>query len=70
MPFFTPSGVYEEEEGAAHLTPAGRARLAQFDALLQGGDPGEVLPSANGYHRPAPIMGIAGNRYITAMHFA
>ncbi|PVD19064.1 hypothetical protein C0Q70_21623 [Pomacea canaliculata] len=54
-------GVYEEEEGAAHLTPAGRARLAQFDALLQGGDPGEVLPSANGYHRPAPIMGIAGD---------
>ncbi|XP_076453943.1 methylosome subunit pICln-like [Babylonia areolata] len=33
---------YDGEEGAAHLTPAGRARLARFEAMLQTGDAGDA----------------------------
>ncbi|KAK7089957.1 methylosome subunit pICln-like [Littorina saxatilis] len=54
------NGYFDSEEGAAHLTPAGRARLAHFDSVIQFAGQGDGPGTANGHHHIIAPSGDGG----------
>lgn len=54
------NGYFDSEEGAAHLTAEGRARLAHFDNIIQFAGQGDGPGAVNGHHHNVGSSGDGG----------